>query len=368
MCRPASPSSAWSRLPPRCRSWAVTVAAGPTSRAMRCAGRTPPYASVTRGQLSKIVVGAAGWALQAPATGTFADVAPGSAFYPFVETAVCHTVVSGYACGGAGEPCDRGARPYFRQASPATRGQIAKIVYTSLTSPGACAAPIATRTSGPPTPTGVPPAPTVTRTAVAGAPLRAAFYYPWFPEAWTQQGIYPYTNYHPSAGYYNGSDPAVIAAADRRDAVRQHHGRHRLLVGPGHRPPTGAFPTLLDGRRGNRFRWTLYYENESHGDPTVSQIAERPGLHPGPLRRESGLPAYQRPPGHLRLRRRRRRLRHGDPLARRQYARLLHRAQGLHRLRGPAPTSRKPGTSTAPPSPPIASRATATPSAPASGR
>jgi len=25
-------------------------------------------------------------------------------------------------------------------------------------------------------------------------PLRAAFYYPWFPEAWNQQQISPYTN------------------------------------------------------------------------------------------------------------------------------------------------------------------------------
>src|SRR3954447_16377787 len=29
-------------------------------------------------------------------------------------------------------------------------------------------------------------------------PIRAAFYYPWFPQGWTQQGIFPYTNYHPS--------------------------------------------------------------------------------------------------------------------------------------------------------------------------
>src|SRR5438128_715245 len=41
-------------------------------------------------------------------------------------------------------------------------------------------------------------------------PLRAAFYYPWFPEAWQQQGIYPYTYYTPTLGYYNSSDPTVI--------------------------------------------------------------------------------------------------------------------------------------------------------------
>ena len=26
-------------------------------------------------------------------------------------------------------------------------------------------------------------------------PIRAAFYYPWFPEAWNQQGFNPFTNY-----------------------------------------------------------------------------------------------------------------------------------------------------------------------------
>src|SRR5207253_201834 len=39
-----------------------------------------PYNNVTRGQLSKIDVLAATWILQNPATGSFADVLPGSAF------------------------------------------------------------------------------------------------------------------------------------------------------------------------------------------------------------------------------------------------------------------------------------------------
>src|SRR5262249_52694667 len=97
-----------------------------------------PYANVTRGQLAKIAVLAAAWPLQNPATGTFADVLPGSAFYEFVETAYCHAIVSGYACGGAGEPCDAQHRPYFRQYNQATRGQIAKIVYLSLTTSASC--------------------------------------------------------------------------------------------------------------------------------------------------------------------------------------------------------------------------------------
>jgi hypothetical protein len=87
-----------------------------------------PGSNVTRGQLSKIVVGAASWPLLDPATATFVDVVPGSAFYAFVETAVCHRVVTGYADGT------------FRPGAPATRGQIGKIVYLALTPPpGSCA-------------------------------------------------------------------------------------------------------------------------------------------------------------------------------------------------------------------------------------
>ena len=108
-----------------------------------CDSQSRPYfrpnANVTRGQLSKIDVVAAGWALQNPASATYADVGTASPFYTFVETASCHGVISGYACGGPGEPCDGQHRPYFRPGNNATRGQIAKIVYLSLTAGGACA-------------------------------------------------------------------------------------------------------------------------------------------------------------------------------------------------------------------------------------
>jgi len=99
-----------------------------------------PYANVTRGQLAKIDVVGAGWTLVDPATQSFADVFPNTAFYTFVETAYCHGVISGYSCCGPGEPCDSQNRPYYRQFNQATRGQIAKIVYLSIMSPAACAA------------------------------------------------------------------------------------------------------------------------------------------------------------------------------------------------------------------------------------
>jgi N-acetylneuraminic acid mutarotase len=88
-----------------------------------------PVALVTRGQLSKIVVVAAGWALLNPATATFNDVPGNNPFYGFIETAYCHQVISGYDCGSPGEPCPG---KYFRPGNNATRGQIAKIVYNAV--------------------------------------------------------------------------------------------------------------------------------------------------------------------------------------------------------------------------------------------
>jgi N-acetylneuraminic acid mutarotase len=95
------------------------------------AGQIPcfqPNANVTRGQLSKIDVVAATWPLLSPPTGTFTDVPPGSPFYTYVETAVCHGVISGYA------------DHTFHPGANATRGQISKIVYLSITpsTPGTC--------------------------------------------------------------------------------------------------------------------------------------------------------------------------------------------------------------------------------------
>jgi hypothetical protein len=83
---------------------------------------------------------AAGWTQINPATQSFQDVFPNTAFYTFVETAYCHGIISGYDCGGPGEPCGTSGKPYFRQFNNATRGQIAKIVYGALTTSTVCAA------------------------------------------------------------------------------------------------------------------------------------------------------------------------------------------------------------------------------------
>jgi hypothetical protein len=68
-----------------------------------------------------------------PANGqTFEDVPAGSTFHMFVERLANRGIMSGYACGGTGEPCGPDNKPYFRPAMDATRGQVAKIVSNSF--------------------------------------------------------------------------------------------------------------------------------------------------------------------------------------------------------------------------------------------
>lgn len=61
----------------------------------------------------------------------FTDVAVNNTFYPFIRCLACRQIVSGYPCGGPGEPCDDQNNPYFRPNASVTRGQIAKIVSNS---------------------------------------------------------------------------------------------------------------------------------------------------------------------------------------------------------------------------------------------
>jgi hypothetical protein len=77
--------------------------------------------NVTRGQLSKITVIAEGWPIDPRGAPHFTDVAPGSPFYDYVETAFNRGIISGYS--------DR----TFRPENNATRGQISVIVYRAIT-------------------------------------------------------------------------------------------------------------------------------------------------------------------------------------------------------------------------------------------
>jgi beta propeller repeat protein len=86
-----------------------------------------PNENATRGQISKIVSNAVGFI--EPVSGQFyTDVTTNNPFYQEIMRLTNRGVMSGYACGGVGEPCDQLNRPYFRWGSPVTRGQASKIV------------------------------------------------------------------------------------------------------------------------------------------------------------------------------------------------------------------------------------------------
>jgi hypothetical protein len=84
-------------------------------------GTFRPSDIVTRGQVAKVVVRASGLPLENPAQPSFSDVAQGSVFYRYIETARANDIVSGYPDGT------------FRPSASATRGQIAKIVNVGST-------------------------------------------------------------------------------------------------------------------------------------------------------------------------------------------------------------------------------------------
>jgi hypothetical protein len=158
------------------------------------------------------------------------------------------------------------------------------------TAPTATSVPIQAPTSTPrptqaptlaptntPFPTQAPtqaPSPTPTQSGTdwqPSFPIRAAFYYPWFPEAWTQKGIYPYTNYNPTIGFYSNYDQSTI----KQHIAMMQYGKIQAGIASwwGQGTQTDSkISGLLSAASGTNFRWSLYYENESMGDPSVSQI------------------------------------------------------------------------------------------------
>jgi hypothetical protein len=94
-----------------------------------------PNSGATRGQLVKIALESAGFSGTIPPTQyTFTDVEPGHTFWLYIERLLLNRpdAISGYTCGGVGEPCDAENRPYFRPNNPLTRGQTSKIVSSTF--------------------------------------------------------------------------------------------------------------------------------------------------------------------------------------------------------------------------------------------
>ena len=117
-------------------------------------------------------------------------------------------------------------------------------------------------------------------------PVRGFFYYPWFPEAWGS--LTDRTRYHPSLGFYNSGSPEVIH--DHLKALEYGNAEVGISSwwGRGHRSDI-RLPALLQETSavGSPLRWSVYYEPEGQGDPSVDQIRsdltylrDRYGGHP----------------------------------------------------------------------------------------
>jgi hypothetical protein len=90
-------------------------------------GTFRPQNDMTRGQLAKVVSNAAGFE-EDPGPQIYEDVSTSHTFYAWINRLSNRGHMSGYPCGGPGEPCSPENRPYFRPEANVTRGQAAKIV------------------------------------------------------------------------------------------------------------------------------------------------------------------------------------------------------------------------------------------------
>jgi len=89
-------------------------------------------------------------------------------------------------------------------------------------------------------------------------PVRAAFYYPWYPENFQNNG----SHYTPSAGNYSVDDPSTV---DRQIEDMQYGGLQAGIVswwGIGLREDK-RMPLLMS---------EAYYEKQGYGDPSVAEI------------------------------------------------------------------------------------------------
>jgi hypothetical protein len=120
-----------------------------------------------------------------------------------------------------------------------------------------------------PDPTASPGAgPAATAGADAGQPVRAAFYYPWYPENVTPSG----SHYTPSAGRYSVDVPATV---DRQIEDMQYGGLQAGIAswwGAGKREDN-RLPLLLSEGAKLGFSWSVYYEEEGYSNPSVEQIS-----------------------------------------------------------------------------------------------
>ena len=122
-------------------------------------------------------------------------------------------------------------------------------------------------------------------------PLRGAFYYPWYPETWTVNGAH--VLYTPQLGYY-GSSSAIVVDAHVRELDR---AKIDVAIaswwGQSTHSEATRIPLLLNRTTALSLplRWSVYYEPEGSGNPTVTQLRAQLGYL---MATYAGRPEYAR--------------------------------------------------------------------------
>ena len=123
------------------------------------------------------------------------------------------------------------------------------------------------------------PGDTLTITAQAPAPpppptsIRAACVYTWYPNTWTVNGKHVF--YHPTAGYYDSADTAII---DGQIAALDYAKVQVALMswwGQGQQRENLIMP-LWQSRiaaKNSPLKMGFYYEKEGFGNPSVAEIS-----------------------------------------------------------------------------------------------
>lgn len=149
------------------------------------------------------------------------------------------------------------------QAQPVSAGMLSQTPTVQAKTPAPKVSPVAAQST--------PTAAADVADPQPSLPLRAAFYYAWFPSAWTQKSVTPYTNYTPLLGSYDSADPEVV----RKHIAEMQYGHISagLATWSGQGTETDDnLETLLEAAAGTSFRWAIHYEPQASVTP--DQIAQ----------------------------------------------------------------------------------------------
>jgi phage baseplate assembly protein gpV len=103
-------------------------------------------------------------------------------------------------------------------------------------------------------------------------PIRAAFYYPWYPETWTVNG--KPVRYTPTLGRYQSGRATVQRA--HVDMLEYANVEVSIASwwGPDTHLDRARLTNLLNLSKGKSLTWTIYHEEERHKNQTIQELQQ----------------------------------------------------------------------------------------------